>query len=91
MESLHLLETPRVFGFLPHEFPCRISIPTLHVIGKDDQFAEHSQTLVELCQPDKAEVMVVEGGHDLPRSKQGLDECARLFDMVTLMGRLMRS
>jgi len=91
MESLRLLKTPKVFGFPPDTFPCRISIPTLHVIGKDDQFAEHSHALVELCQADKAEVMLVDGGHDLPRSKRGLDECASLFDMVTLMGSLMGS
>lgn len=88
MESVRLLKSPKVFGFPPGKFQCRIPIPTLHVIGREDEFAEHSRTLVELCRVDKAEVMVVDGGHDLPRSKQGLDECARLFDMVTMMASL---
>ena len=89
LESVRLLKTPTVFGFPPQKFPHRISIPTLHVIGKYDEFAEHSHTLLELCRPDQAEVMMVDGGHDLPRSKGALDECARLFEMVSMISSLV--
>ena len=87
-ESIRLLKTPTVFGFPPVTFNHRISIPTMHVIGQDDDFAEHSRTLVDLCLEEKAEVLVVDGGHDLPRSKLALQRCAQLFDMVTMMGSL---
>ncbi|KIW12712.1 hypothetical protein PV08_09990 [Exophiala spinifera] len=88
-ESTRLLKTPLVYGFVPSQFPHRISIPTLHVIGKNDEFAEHSKTLVKLCKSDKAEVLITDGAHDLPRSKSALDECAKIFDLVTMMASLI--
>ena len=89
LESFSLLKAPTVFGFPPESTSYRIPIPTLHVIGADDEFAEHSEKLVQLCRSDKAEVMMVkDGGHDLPRTKAALDECARLFDFVTMMASL---
>ncbi|KAJ9654234.1 hypothetical protein H2198_006694 [Neophaeococcomyces mojaviensis] len=89
LESLSLLKAPTVFGFPPEITSYRIPIPTLHVMGAEDEFAEHSEKLVQLCRADKAEVMRVrDGGHDLPRTKTALDECARLFDFVTMMASL---
>lgn len=88
-ESQSLLKEHTVYGFSTTSIRHKISIPTLHVIGAKDEFQEHSQTLTMLCQSEKAEVMMVkDGGHDVPRTKAALDECARLFEMVVMMGNL---
>jgi len=85
-ESQWALVVPsRIFGFLPESCSSRISIPTLHVIGREDRFAEYSHALVKLCRADKAEVMTVNGGHELPRSASARDEFTKLFEFVTLM------
>lgn len=73
----------KVFGFPAGYDSVRISIPTLHFIGKDDQFAHHGRHLVKLCNPERQEVMNFEGGHELPRSKKSLDKSAELFELVT--------
>lgn len=74
-----------IFGFPPEAFYGRIETPTLHIIGKQDQFAEHAHTLVELCRPDKAETILWDGGHEIPRTTAVLDECAEIFELVTTM------
>lgn len=71
-----------IFGFEADSCPSRISIPTLHFIGRDDQFAEHGRNLVKLCGSEMAEVMVFDGGHELPRRKGDLDTSAELFELV---------
>ncbi|EXJ92784.1 hypothetical protein A1O3_01336 [Capronia epimyces CBS 606.96] len=80
--------TSTIFGFRPSSFPHRISIPTLHVIGKHDQFAEHSHGLVELCCAEKAEVVISQGGHEPPRTDGELETCAKLLEVLTLMASL---
>ena len=42
LESLSLLKASTVFGFPLESTSYRIPIPTLHVIGAEDEFAEHS-------------------------------------------------
>jgi len=80
--------TRSIFGFSPETFPTRISIPSLHIIGRQDQFSDHSKALVKLCRPDKAEVLIVDGGHELPRTAAGLDKCAELFELMVTMASL---
>jgi hypothetical protein len=80
--------TRSIFGFSPETFPTRISIPSLHIIGRQDPFSDHSKALVKLCRPDKAEVLIVDGGHELPRTAAGLDKCAELFELVVTMAAL---
>ncbi|KAK5055283.1 hypothetical protein LTR84_013033 [Exophiala bonariae] len=88
-ESQSLLKEHSVYGFPTDNIPHQIAIPTLHVIGAKDEFSEHSQTLTMLCQREKAEIFLIkDGGHDIPRTKAALDECARLFEMVVMMGSI---
>jgi hypothetical protein len=77
--------TRSIFGFSPETFPTRISIPSL---GRQDLFSDHSKALVKLCRPDKAEVLIVDGGHEPPRTAAGLDKCAELFELVVTMASL---
>ncbi|KAF7133671.1 hypothetical protein CNMCM5793_004969 [Aspergillus hiratsukae] len=56
---------PAIFGF-PPSFPSRIAVPTLHVIGEHDAFAEYSRAVAGLCRQEIAEVLVFDGGHELP-------------------------
>ncbi|EED15545.1 EF-hand calcium-binding domain protein [Talaromyces stipitatus ATCC 10500] len=77
-----------IYGFSPDDFPCRISIPTLHVIGEGDSFAKHARAIADLCQQEKAEVFLHDGGHELPRSEATIRRCADVFERVVTMASL---
>jgi predicted esterase len=62
----------------------KISIPTVHVIGGKDPFAESSRLVVELCTPDTAQVVIHDGGHELPRDGSLLERCAELIETAVL-------
>lgn len=69
---------PHVYAFTT-DFPARISVPTLHFIGSEDIFSEQSRGLAELCS-DQAQILVHDGGHELPRGEASLDRCSELFE-----------
>ncbi|KAJ5091913.1 EF-hand calcium-binding domain protein [Penicillium alfredii] len=77
---------PDIYAFTT-EFPTRISVPTLHVIGSEDVFSEASRELTRLC-PDKAEVLIHDGGHELPRAEASLDRCSELFETVVTLASI---
>ena len=74
-----------VYGFSPDDFPCRISIPTLHVIGEEDPFANYAHEIANLCRQEKAEVFLHNGGHELPRDEATLGRCAEAFGRIVTM------
>jgi hypothetical protein len=74
-----------IYRFPADTFPVRISIPTLHVLGTEDQFEKYSQELIKLCQPDRTEVVAFEGGHEIPRSEVVLQKCWNMFELVVMM------
>jgi pimeloyl-ACP methyl ester carboxylesterase len=80
-------ESVPIFGFLP-SLPTRITIPTLHVIGEDDDFAEYSRVVVRLCFSETAEVFVHDGGHGLPHTETALNRCAERFEAVITLAVL---
>ncbi|GAB1312342.1 EF-hand calcium-binding domain protein [Madurella fahalii] len=69
--------------FSPKGSP-KISIPTVHVIGERDPFAESSRVVVDLCIRDTAQVIIHDGGHELPRDNSVLDRCAELIETAVL-------
>jgi predicted esterase len=74
-----------VFCFDPESFPSKIKIPTLNVIGAEDQFQDYSRELTKLCDPEQMEVAVLDIGHDIPRSGEGLERIAEAFELVVMM------
>lgn len=74
-----------IFGFQADSCSSRISIPTLHFIGRDDQFAEHGINLVKLCGSGMTEVLEFDVGHELPRRKADLDTSAERFELVVTL------
>jgi pimeloyl-ACP methyl ester carboxylesterase len=44
-----------------------IDIPTVHVIGRKDLCEPQSRELVKLCSGNVSQVLVFDGGHDIPR------------------------
>lgn len=74
-----------IYGFSPNTFPIRISIPTLHVLGAEDQFEEHSRALIKLCQADRTEVFSFEGGHEIPRIEPDVQKCVDMLEVVIMM------
>jgi pimeloyl-ACP methyl ester carboxylesterase len=45
----------------------QVDIPTLHIIGRKDLCKAQSLELVKLCKRDSAQVLLNDGGHDIPR------------------------
>lgn len=74
-----------IFAFDPDSFPCKIQIPTLHVIGSKDQFHDYSKELTTLCDSEQMEVALLDIGHDIPRSGKGLDRIAEAFEIIVMM------
>lgn len=77
-----------IFGFESDTFPHRIQVPTLHVIGIQDQYAVHSRKLVKLCRPDRAQKIEVDCGHEVPRNVAVLTELAEVFELVVSMASM---
>ena len=46
----------------------RISIPTVNILGRQDQWRLHSKDLVDLCARDLTTMIEHDGGHEIPRS-----------------------
>jgi len=57
-------------------------------MGTEDQFVKHSEALVKLCQPDKAETLAFKAGHEAPRSEAFLQKCGDIFEIVVMMASL---
>ncbi len=45
----------------------QIDIPTVHVIGRKDLCEAQSLRLVMSCARNTAQVLIIDGGHDVPR------------------------
>jgi hypothetical protein len=74
-----------VLCFDPKSFPCKIQIPTFHAIGAKDPFSEYSTELTKLCDPQQMEVVLLDIGHDIPRSGGGLTSIVDAVELVTMM------
>ena len=46
----------------------RIRIPTAHIIGAQDEFADHGRSLAGMCEPRLTRIVTHDGGHQLPRA-----------------------
>ena len=46
----------------------RIDIPTVHIVGKKDEWRLHSLDVMKLCRGQLTRVLEHEGGHEVPRS-----------------------
>jgi hypothetical protein len=77
-----------VFCFDPDSFPCKVQIPTLNVIGANDQFQDYSKELTKLCDQEQMEIVMLDIGHEIPRSGDELDKVAELFEMVVMMASI---
>jgi hypothetical protein len=74
-----------VFCFDPDSFPCKIQVPTLHIIGAMDQFKDYSKELTTLCDPEQMEVAILDIGHDISRSGEGLEITVEAFELILMM------
>lgn len=76
------IKPEHVFAFSPNKPTPQITVPTLHIIGSQDVFADCSQELTKMCEPGTAEVLVHDGGHALPSTDAMLDRCGEMFEQV---------
>ena len=61
-----------------------IDIPTLHCVGKDDLCYSQSVQLSKSCESSSSQVLIMPGGHDVPRDTttsksiaDAIEKCAR--------------
>ena len=82
----HELENGILSRYHPDKNPTtRITIPTLHVIGKRDRYAPQSRMLVKLCAGQAgAETIVIEheDDHRMPRSMRDQDKISRAIMLM---------
>ncbi|KAL4862618.1 serine hydrolase FSH [Aspergillus spectabilis] len=63
----------------------KISIPTIHIVGAKDSFKSSSEVVVNLCEPDLAQVLRHAGGHELPQAASLLDQCAEMIETAVVL------
>jgi len=73
---------PRPFHPAVLEPACRIDIPVAVIYGSKDPWREQSELLVSLCNKDLVQPSMHSGGHDLPRTEDGLKEAVRVARAV---------
>lgn len=59
-----------------------INVPTVHVVGKQDQYAEQSRKLVEMCSEDGRCVLEHNEGHRMPRDARSNDKIMKGMENV---------
>ena len=69
---------PRIFH--PLAVKERVTIPTVHVYGKEDPIANQSALVVRLCDKKKSKTIVYEGGHYGPTSLSDLRAIAAAIE-----------
>ncbi|TKW48618.1 hypothetical protein CTA1_5550 [Colletotrichum tanaceti] len=60
----------------PRTHPQRIQIPTVHVVGAKDGYAQQGLDLASLCDSRVCQTIVHEGGHEFPRKDEALQRVA---------------
>jgi Serine hydrolase (FSH1) len=67
----------------------RISIPTVHVIGSDENLAVKrlAEIAKGLCQRDKVISVVHRGTHEIPHRSDGISAVVRAIEKANFMGQ----
>jgi hypothetical protein len=47
----------------------KITLPTLHVVGKNDFVFKHSMRLYDACEGKSSEILVHDKGHEIPSER----------------------
>lgn len=67
---------------------CRISIPTAHIWGANDESAPTGGLdISEMCDPGLRSTLVHSGGHEFPRSKDDLTSAAHVVQRAMQLAR----
>ncbi|GFF36969.1 hypothetical protein IFM58399_04731 [Aspergillus lentulus] len=77
---------PRVYHPLVNKQ--RISIPTVHVIGRSDPLRRQSELQARLCNKSLARVVEISGGHRVPRTSSDLQSVAFAIEWAIRMAQL---
>lgn len=71
--------------FHPRYDGARISIPTVHILGKSDPYYHQGQQLVKFCEPSRVAIVEHDEGHHVPRSMKVSREIVRGIGRVVAM------
>lgn len=77
---------PRVYHPLANKQ--RISIPTVHAIGRADPFRRQSELQARLCNKNLSRVVEFQGGHQVPRNSSDLQAVTFAIDWAIRMAHL---
>jgi len=81
------VEVDVLLRYHPTTHSQRLRVPTVHVIGRKDDYAEHGKNLYGMCDPRYATVVTHDGGHQLPRD---VNTVAKVADSIIRAVELMR-
>ncbi|KAF4345873.1 EF-hand calcium-binding domain protein [Fusarium beomiforme] len=65
-----------------------IDIPTLHVLGSQDPFFDFGKAVIDLCDGKKREVLIHDGGHEVPRLEDCASKIALLLENVVELSKI---
>ncbi|KAJ3957696.1 hypothetical protein N0V92_005715 [Colletotrichum tropicale] len=74
----------------PRTHPQRIQIPTVHVVGAKDGYAQQGLDLASLCDSRVCQTIVHEGGHEFPREDEALQRVADCMQTAAAQTRYLQ-
>ncbi|PNS14520.1 Dihydrofolate reductase [Sphaceloma murrayae] len=66
----------------PDATKTRVKVPTLHILGRQDDVYEGGKKLMELCEKRNRMEYHFDGGHEIPRNRADLVKIAGMFEKV---------
>jgi pimeloyl-ACP methyl ester carboxylesterase len=64
----------------PEVTKLRVTVPTLHVLGSQDDAYKGAQNMLQLCDPKYRLQYTFEGGHEIPRAKTDLVKIKEMIE-----------
>lgn len=87
-QDITAIDFPRFFH--PVYTPQRVTIPTVHVVGRNDVAAirQLESLAQELCSGGKVDVIEHEGSHDVPRKEKDVEVIVRAIERAHYFGKI---
>ena len=70
------VEVDVLLRYNPSTHTQRLRLPTVHVVGTNDSYADHGMNLFGMCDPNYATLITHDGGHQLPRNMNSVAKVA---------------
>jgi hypothetical protein len=88
-DSLDDMDIPQFRRFHPRVGVEKISMPTVHLYGVEDEYCKQSLALVELCEKSTTQVIEHPGGHEIPRDGETIKMIGNAIQRAVTRAELM--